>query len=357
MHITHRQNPFHRIECWTGTHFCQAELWEVGTYLLVQHQTDQPICHTLHFQMKYLETFEEMKDKAEQESANWEANGRHWPYLHQSAAAVASGPSFDLGAAAASASRLTESTPDEIRVNDEIRADAAFFNCLDVLLHQGKSSMEYVQDNLQDFFDGDDECEVEHADENLHGFEPYLPDRMQANQTTDLEPMTMLPSADATTLPIADALNNSYIHVVHMNRIHHLAMVTCHCQGEHRIPLDLVASHLLPTSFTKIQTLFTVQVLDYFWLCNLELKASAYQFYQLIRHVTLPMQPAKVVNLYHELQCMSRLWRWMKRLKWAGYGHNQKDPLSPEPGSLAPFCPACPQVGINIPENGKENVN
>ena len=145
--------------------------------------------------------------------------------------------------------------------------------------------------------------------------------------------------------------------MVHTNGIHHLAMVTCQCQGADRIPLDLVASHLLPTSFTRIRTLFTVQVLDHFRLCNLELKASAYQFYQLIRRITLPMRPAEVVNLYHELRRMSRLWRWMKRLKWAGYGHNQKDPLNPEPGSLANFCPACPQVGINIPENWKDDVN
>ena len=100
-----------------------------------------------------------------------------------------------------------------------------------------------------------------------------------------------------------------------------------------------------------------MQVLDHFWLCNLELKASAYRFYQLIQHVTLPMRPAEVVNLYHELWRMSCLWCWMKRLIWAGYGHNQRDPLNPEPGSLANFCPACPQVGINIPENWKDDVN
>ncbi|KAF8222911.1 hypothetical protein L208DRAFT_1103253, partial [Tricholoma matsutake] len=67
MWVTHRQNPFHHIESWTSsTHFCRAELWEVGTYLLVQHQTDQPIFNALQFQMEYLETFEDMKDKAEQ---------------------------------------------------------------------------------------------------------------------------------------------------------------------------------------------------------------------------------------------------------------------------------------------------
>ncbi|KAF8219450.1 hypothetical protein L208DRAFT_1339995, partial [Tricholoma matsutake] len=119
----------------------------------------------------------------------------------------------------------------------------------------------------------------------------------------------------------------------------------------------LVTSNLLPTSFTNIRTLFTMQVLDHFWLCNLGLGALAYQFYQLIQHVTLPMRPAEVVNLYHELWHMSHLWRWMKRLKWAGYGHNQRDPLNPEPGSLANFCPACPQVGINIPENWKDDPN
>ncbi|KAF8232823.1 hypothetical protein L208DRAFT_1270192 [Tricholoma matsutake] len=70
-----------------------------------------------------------------------------------------------------------------------------------------------------------------------------------------------------------------------------------------------------------------MQVLDHFWLCNLELKALAYQFYQLIQCITSPMRPTKVVNLYHELWCMSCLWHWMKRLKWVGYGHNQKDPL------------------------------
>ena len=37
----------------------------------------------------------------------------------------------------------------------------------------------------------------------------------------------------STRVPTADALNNSYIRVVHTNGIHHLAMVTCHCQGEH----------------------------------------------------------------------------------------------------------------------------
>ena len=352
MRVTHKHNPFHRIECWTGTHFRRAELWEVGTYLLVQHQGEQPICKALQFQMKYLETFEDTKDKAEQELAERQADThRHRPSAHHSASAP------DLASASApdpaSASAMTA---DDNGAEPAAEADAAFFDSLDALLAQGKGNID-VEDNLEDFFDGDDECEVQHADEDIHGFEPYLPTNETTEQRIRNDAEAAPTNALAPEVPTSDALNNSYIRVVHTNGIHHLAMVTCQCQGEHRIPLDLVASNLLPTSFTRIRTLFTAQVLDHFRLCNLELKASAYQFYQLIRCVMLPMRPAEVVNLYHELQRMSRLWRWMKRLKWAGYGHNQKDPLNPKPGSLANFCPACPQVGINIPENWKEDVN
>ncbi|KAM6489952.1 hypothetical protein JOM56_014531, partial [Amanita muscaria] len=109
-------------------------------------------------------------------------------------------------------------------------------------------------------------------------------------------------------IPMADALNNTYVRIVHTNGIHHLAMVTCHCQGAHQVPLDLVAHNLIPASFIRIRTLFSAHVLNYFRLCNLELKAPAYQFYQLIRRLTNPIGPAKVVNLYHEFRRMSRLW-------------------------------------------------
>jgi hypothetical protein len=63
------------------------------------------------------------------------------------------------------------------------------------------------------------------------------------------------------------------------------------------------------------------------------------------------MDPELVPNLYHELRRMSRVWRWMKKLKWAGFGHKVLDHMDPAPGSLANFCPACPQPGINLPEN------
>lgn len=158
-------------------------------------------------------------------------------------------------------------------------------------------------------------------------------------------------SVPAST-PKADGLNNAYVHVLHTNGIHHIGMVTCSCCGQDQIPLDLFASGLLPASFIKIRTIFTAQLMDYF-RCNLELKASAYQFYQLIRCLTQPLGQSEMINLLHEFRRMSRLWRWMKKLKWAGYGHNGQDHFNPPAGSLSIFCPTCPQPKMNLPEGWK----
>ena len=82
-------------------------------------------------------------------------------------------------------------------------------------------------------------------------------------------------------------------------------MVSCQCHGDDVLPLDLFAAQLLLASFKQIQTLFTAQLLNMFRLTNLELKSSAYQFYQLLRRLTWPMALAEVPNLYREFQRMS----------------------------------------------------
>jgi hypothetical protein len=67
------------------------------------------------------------------------------------------------------------------------------------------------------------------------------------------------------------------------------------------------------------------------------------------------MAPSEVPDLYREFRRMSRIWRWMKKLKWAGYSGTNKKVQEVGRGDLAIFCPACPQPGINLPENWKED--
>jgi hypothetical protein len=47
----------------------------------------------------------------------------------------------------------------------------------------------------------------------------------------------------------------------------------------------------------------------------------------------------------------------MKKLKWAGVGHNGKTTMEVKCGELANYCPACPQPHINLPEKWKDDPN
>jgi hypothetical protein len=282
MRLSHGENPFHRIEKWNGGYFRPAELWEVGTYLLVRHHNGEVLCDTLKVWCNMLEIGEEREDSDEQEILS-----------------------------------RTQGTRVPVPVPVPDPDPELYFEDSDIGVGESKEEEEDLYDDGE--CDGTDELE-----EN-----PYL------NH--------------------AGAGPETYVRVVHSNGLHHIAMVSCQCHGQEYLPLDLVASQLLPASFKRIRTLFTAQALDMFRLCNLELKASAYQFYQLLRRLTRPMAPGDVINLYREFRRMSRIWRWMKKLKWAGYAGSTKTVSEVDAGGLAIYCPACPQPGINIPNDWKDD--
>lgn len=325
MRKTHKENPFHRIEQWNRDFFRPAELWEVGTYLLVRHHTGAFACDVIKAQEDFLERLECRKDEAEQ-------------YLLKYTPATSSAPA---------------STPANWNLDDDVEMsniDSVSENLAD------EQYLRYLQD-LKDGGDGregGDENDTENDDDVEDGIgdeeldvpvsSHYLPKEMDAGYQT------------REGLGSAQRVMGTYVRVVHTNGIHVIAMVSCSCQGHDHLASDLLAARLLPASFERIRTIFTVQLLDHFRLSNLELKSSAYQFYHLLQRLTCPMDPGTVVNLYREFRRMSRIWRWMKRLKWAGFCNNNTPAIDVSPGQLAVFCPACPQPGINIPDNWKEDL-
>ena len=185
------------------------------------------------------------------------------------------------------------------------------------------------------------------AEEELDTNIPDAADEPKENQAYDIP----------TSVPRKDVLSNPYVRVVHTNGIHYAPLVTCSCHGADAVHGDLIYNRLVPTSFSRYRTIFTVWMLDDFRICNLDCKASAYQYFQRLCRLTCPMDPYGVPNLYHELLRISRLWRWIKKLKWAGFGHDRTNPCSPAPGELANFCPACPQPGVNLPPDWKDDPN
>ena len=299
MRISHRCNPLHRIEQWNGQYFRPGDLWEVGSYLLVHHHAGDPICPTLQRWCDMLESAEEIKDDNEQE------------ILRQPMPMPMPVPMPDNQSWSNIDPYEMETCEGSVNEGDEEDEDD------------------------DDLFEGEEDVEV---DDN-----PYLSTPSAgAGAGAGIDPS------------FASATLRSYVRVVHTNGLHNIAMVSCQCHGEDVFPLDLFAAQMIPASLKKIKTLFTAQVLDSFRLSNLELKASAYQFYQLLRRLTRPMAPAEVPNLYREFRRMTRIWRWMKKLKWAGYAGS--NPVSAvKPGELAIYCPACPQPGINLPDNWKDD--
>ena len=54
---------------------------------------------------------------------------------------------------------------------------------------------------------------------------------------------------------------------------------------------------------------------------------------------------------------MSRVWQDLTLRKWAGHGHDKDQAQNPPAGSLVHFCAACPQAGVNMPENWEKEQN
>jgi hypothetical protein len=184
MRPSHFSNPFHQIECWTGTHFRRAALWEVSVYLTLPHQNGG-ICPNLCWQQQMLEKFQKQKDNASPDGAE-EQGG------------------LDFGG-------RTDPEPDP---ESEATQDENEMEFLDQLL-AGCNTDEMMEDEDNDQVNT--EADVGDVDAGTAGFTNYM------NEQPSADPQ--LPTHDAIpNAPNCDALNNQYICVVHTNEIHHIAL-------------------------------------------------------------------------------------------------------------------------------------
>jgi hypothetical protein len=346
---SHLGSPLHRIEVWTGSYFHRAELWEVGVYMVIPHHEGQEFCDKLQLHDRILSNFQDQRDAAEQLTLSNEDTS------HPGSWRSTRGPNNYTKNLFGEAflNKTTAEMEEEVETGADDLLDKIYiekFKGMNAPADMSSDDREYDEDEE----DNDDAIPIV-----PHGYIP--PQLLRSEEITPVPTAenTRTPadsrSADKTPadktpadIPQTDALNNPFIRIVHHNGIHHMALISCTCHGREATHGDLMAAGLVPTSFKRYRTMFTHAVLDDFRLSNLECKASAYQYFQKLRRETSPMAPDSVPNLYHELRRMSRIWRWMKKLKWAGVPY-RPEPLDVKPGELANFCPACPQPGINLP--------
>jgi hypothetical protein len=159
---------------------------------------------------------------------------------------------------------------------------------------------------------------------------------------------------------------NPMLTVVDWNCIFDLEVVFCICSNQNNKEKQLLHSGLFPSTFKITKSAFTFSVLDDFLKDNLECKTTAQQYYSKLQSMTSRMFPHLVLvgyicfhlrmgtyeglqNLYRQLLRASRQWRDLKNRMQQGLGleleHSAAD------GALAIFCPACPQPGINLPDD------
>ncbi|PPR08061.1 hypothetical protein CVT24_010959 [Panaeolus cyanescens] len=322
MRQQHLKNPFHRIERWTGSHFEPDWLSNVGVYLLLEHRSDnsRPArCSELDKIALTMEGYDAEADKREQELLLT----RQMPKIYPPS-------SF---AAHMTASMAAETIP---TLEEEIEATKV----LDAIIQDALLGKD-LEEAEQEVLEVDEEEELAPSDSDLNFFANY----------------SSLPNLYGDTSTLKSHPKSDAIRIVHTNGIHMLHLMTCTCSSDKKsVVLDLVASRLMPASFTKIQTVFSIPLLEQARICNLELKSSAYQFYAMICRITEPIAPHLVPNLYHEFRRMMRIWRWMKKLRWAGFGH-RGDAQKATDGEIANFCSTCPQPGINLPPDWESDAD
>ena len=152
-----------------------------------------------------------------------------------------------------------------------------------------------------------------------------------------------------------DELQCPILTVVDTTGVHEMRTRFCRCHSLTSNPLhtQLLKMGLYPSSTERTRTVFTFRVLHHYDLINLEGKMSAWQYYSTLRRLSSNVFPDVVVDRYRELMRALRQWRDLTSRRRAGLPMD-KD-LRLEPGGLALFCPACPQPGVNLPVNWKDD--
>ena len=265
MRHSHFTNPFHRVARWTGTYFWDAVLWEVRVYLTVAHRKNPGICANLRWQEETLENFQKQRDSAD--------NFQHLPTLSVSEDVFK--PNVPRPDA--------EPEPEPVERDDATR-DAAVMQYLDRLL-EGCDEEEILEGD-EDHNLTNTKADILDVDAGVKGFVGYVGvDRFNSGSDPCSGTHSHVPNLGEQNILVApqrDALNNQYIWVVHTNGLHHIALVSCSCWGQENMITDLIFAQLIPTSFDRIRTLFTTALLDHFRYCNLDMKSSSYQFFQLL---------------------------------------------------------------------------
>ncbi|KAG6904770.1 hypothetical protein DXG01_007304, partial [Tephrocybe rancida] len=240
------------IEAWTGVYFRNAELWEVGCYVLIPHNSSvDPFCNTLKVQIEYLESFQHQNNSWEQTMLRSGAQGYEMSQgclkmqnnIVPDEELIAGEVPVTLGTSTLIADNLgIDDIPNNHRFGiiterpDGDSPDATYIGRLEEQFRRAATLSDEAM------------CEVD--PDTMDDAEDD--DQLESDDPKVIAPIPLPHSGieDRQRVPTSDALNNSYVRVIHVNGVHHTPLMRCSCWGEAAITSDLVAGGLLPTSFS-----------------------------------------------------------------------------------------------------------
>ncbi|KAK7051166.1 hypothetical protein VNI00_004666 [Paramarasmius palmivorus] len=132
--------------------------------------------------------------------------------------------------------------------------------------------------------------------------------------------------------------------VIHTNGFHRVRVQYCGCY-------QLLRHGWFPATFKAPQTCLTIRLLENFHAMTLTGKISAYDYYRALEKLTDHTGGFSLKNRYESFRRVTRQYRHLKMLKRGGRGNAKVISVAhTSSGELALRCPACPHVGVNLPE-------
>lgn len=103
-----------------------------------------------------------------------------------------------------------------------------------------------------------------------------------------------------------DPSGNPWLLIIHTTGVHYLSAKFCQCPGHDEYYMQLLGRSLYPATQRRPRTAFTFQLLDDFYIENLECKTAARNYYSKLRRLTSNTFPHLVAVSVFQL---SLIWR------------------------------------------------
>ncbi|KAJ7578419.1 hypothetical protein C8J56DRAFT_797312 [Mycena floridula] len=130
----------------------------------------------------------------------------------------------------------------------------------------------------------------------------------------------------------------------------------CGCDRSDRLTAvqELLQNGWYPATVTVPQTCATFECLDQFRMLNVAATVNVRDYVTTLENLTDGMRTGDVADRYKSLGRMSRQYGFLLHMKRSGRGHEPGGIAATKPGETAVWCWACPQVGINLPDDWKD---